>query len=65
MRSSNSSLICILVGLSSVLKVDLFWLWFGRKMSKKKKGKIPHLCFMLDTSSPRQRSARLGKGQFA
>ena len=59
-----------LVGLSSVLKVDLFWFWFGRKISGKKGGgggggEIPYLCFLLDTPSPRRRSARLGEGRFA
>ena len=47
------------VGLSSVLKVDLFCLWFGRKIFDKKGEKIPHLCFY--TPLLRQRSARLGK----
>ena len=45
MRSPNSSLICILVSLSSVLKVDLFWLWFGRKISGKKGEKYPIYVF--------------------
>ena len=30
-------------------------------MSSKKGGKIPHLCFLLDTSSPRRKSAHLGE----
>ena len=41
MRSPNSSLICILIGLSSILKVDLFWFWFGRKISNEKGKNTP------------------------
>ena len=52
-----------LVGLSPVLKVDLFWFWFGRKISGKKgEKKNTHSSFQPDTPLPRRRSACLGKG---
>ena len=53
----------VLVGLSPILKVDLFWICFEMKISgKKKKGKIPHSIFQPDTPLLRRRSARLGEG---
>ena len=54
-----------LVGLSPVLKVDLFWFWFGRKIfDKRGKKKIPHSIFQLDTPSLGRRPVRLGEGRF-
>ena len=52
----------VFVGLSLVLKVHLFWFWFGRKISgKKEEKKKSHSCFLLDTPLPRRRSVRLGE----
>ena len=34
-----------MVGLSLVLKVDLFWYWFGMKISNKNREKYPILFF--------------------
>ena len=46
-----------LVGLSPVLKVDLFWLKFSYE-----KGEKAPILYKPDTSSPGRRSARLGEG---
>ena len=47
-----------LVSLSLVLKVDLFWFWFGMKIYGEKGGKYPIPVFSLTL-------LRLGKGVLA
>ena len=42
----------------------LSWFLFGKKFQVKK-AKSGHLCVLLDTLSPRRRSACLGKGRFS
>ena len=42
----------------------LSWFWFGRKFPVKRAKTGPFL-FLLDTPTPRHRSARLGRGYYA